>query len=33
VRDQDQGAVEDAQRTLELLDRRQVEVVRRLVEH
>jgi hypothetical protein len=33
VRDQDQGAVEEAQCTLELLNGRQVEVVCRLVEH
>jgi hypothetical protein len=33
VRDEDERAVEPAQRALELLDRRQIEVVRRLVEH
>ena len=33
VRDEDQRSVEGAQRALELLDRGQVEVVRRLVEH
>ena len=33
MRDEDERAVERAQRALELLDRGQVEVVRRLVEH
>ena len=33
VRDEDERAVEPAQRALEFLDGRQVEVVRRLVEH
>ena len=33
MRDEDQRPVVRAERTLELLDRRQVEVVRRLVEH
>jgi hypothetical protein len=33
VRDEDERAVEPAQRALELLDRRQIEVIRRLVEH
>ena len=33
MRDEDERAVERAQRPLELLDRGQVEVVRRLVEH